>query len=108
MATKRQVELKWTRRQAIGVAIAIGMVCATAGLALSQDGGQITSWGLVQVITGETGDNMCYLYPTEWSRIRADSTGGEILYVTRLSTNESCYIQSRLRWVFDRDVSRVN
>ena len=88
--------------------IATGWIVVCVAMAAAQDGGQITSWGLVDVITGETGDNMLYLYPTDWSVIRADSSGGEILYITRLETNESCYIQSRLRWVFDQDVSRVN
>ena len=104
----RPLKSRLSKRAAILMAIAGGIVCAVAIPASPQAGGQITSWGLAQVIANETGDNMLYLYPTDWSVIRTDSSGGEILYITRWVNNESCYIQSRLRWVFSRDVSRVN
>ena len=93
---------------ATAVVIAAILVFVAVVPAVAQDGGEITSWGLLRVIVDETGDIGRDLYPTDWSQIRADSTGGEILYITRWVGNESCYIQSRLKWVFNRDVSRVD
>ena len=45
-------------RVVIWIASMLAIVCTVTLPAIPQDVGQITSWGLVQVLTGATGENL--------------------------------------------------